>query len=150
MDAFRNSTRRLRRLVWLTLLAWSFALASGVVNACVLSLPGRTAEGSSPSVHSQATTHARSSEGIGAHGADDGETGSSTAGKDTYLKFCDDEASLAAKSTNSGADMAAALVDARVERCLAVPAAQTRSGSSLEPPRAQGPPLVIRFLRLTL
>ena len=150
MYAFRNSTRRQRRLVWLTLLMWLFALASGVVNACVLSIPERTAEGSSPPVHSEAATHARPSEGVGAHGADDRETGSGSSGKVTCLKFCDDESSAITKSASSGADMVVALVDARIERRLAVPAAQTDSGSSLEPPRAQGPTLVIRFLRLTL
>jgi hypothetical protein len=46
--------------------------------------------------------------------------------------------------------MVAALIDTGVQRRLAVPAVQLDSGASLEPPRAQGPPLVIRFLRLTL
>ena len=66
------------------------------------------------------------------------------------LKFCADESSALAKSKSYGADMVAALVDLRVERRLAVPAVKTHSGLLPEPPRAQGPPLVIRFLRLTL
>ena len=147
MHAFRNSTGRLRRVVWLTLLTWSFALASGVVNACVLSLPERTAEGSTPALHIEAATHAGPSEGIGEHGADDH---GGTSGKDTCLKFCDDESSALAKSKSYGADMVAALVDLRVERRLAVPAVKVDSSLLPEPPRAQGPPLVIRFLRLTL
>lgn len=137
----------MRRFVWLTLLTWSFALASGVVNACVLSLPERTAEGSNPALHSEAATHAGPSEGIGGHGADD-HGGASD--KDTCLKFCDDESSALAKSTSYGADMAAALVDLRVHQRLAVPAVTVDSSLSLEPPRDPGPPLVIRFLRLTL
>lgn len=147
MNAFRSSKRRLCHAVWLTLLAWSFALASGVVNACVLSLPERTAEGSTPALHSEAATHAGSSEGIGGHAADD--HGGSW-GKDTCLKFCDDESSALAKSATYGADVLAALVDLRVERRLAVPAVKLDSGLLPESPRAQGPPLVIRFLRLTL
>lgn len=147
MHAFRNSTRRLQRLVRLTLLMWFFALASGVVNACVLNLPGRAAEESAPSLHTEAATHAGSAEGIGGHGA--GDHGG-TSGKDTCLKFCDDESSALAKSTTYGADMAAALVDLRVERRLAVPVVHADSSWVLEPPHAQGPPLVIRFLRLTL
>ena len=143
MHAFRSSTRRLQRFVWLTLLTWSFALASGVVNACVLSLPERTAEGSNPALHSEAGL----SEGSGGHGADDH---GGISGKDTCLKFCDDESSALAKSTTYGADVVTALVDVRVERRLAVPAAKVDSSLLPEPPRAQGPPLVIRFLRLTL
>ncbi len=73
-----------------------------------------------------------------------------SSGKNTCLKFCDDESSALAKSTNCGADVLAALVDLRVERRLAVPAVKLASGLLPEPPRAQGPPLVIRFLRLTL
>jgi len=160
MHAFRNSKQRLQRLVWLTLLTWSFALASGVVNACVLSLPGRMAEGASPTAHGEAATPARSSEGIGKHGPEDRraatdglhphEQDPGNSGKDTCLKFCDDESSVLAKSTPSSADTVTALVDGRVDRHLAVARLQADSGPLPEPPRAQGPPLVIRFLRLTL
>ena len=146
MHAFRNSTRRRRRFVWLTLLTWSFALISGVVNACVLSLPEARA--------------ARASEAFGPLGSDAHEAGPSslqqhaqapgTAGKNTCLKFCDDESSALAKSTSSGADMLAAAVDSHVQRRLAVPAGHAACGPWPQPPRAQGPPLVIRFLRLTL
>ena len=137
----------MRRFAWLTLLTWSFALASGVVNACVLNLPDRSVDGSTLSLHNETATHAASSQGIGGHGADDHE---GTSGKDTCLKFCDDESSTLAKSTSYGADMAAALVDLRVQQRLAVPAVTVDSSLSPEPPHAQGPPLVIRFLRLTL
>jgi hypothetical protein len=147
VNAFRNSKRRLRHAVWLTLLTWSFALASGVVNACVLSLPERAAEGSTPALHIEAGAHTGSSAGIGGH-ADDDHGGSS--GKETCLKFCDDESSALAKSTTYGADLLAALVDVRVERHLAVPAVMVHASPLPEPPHAQGPPLVIRFLRLTL
>lgn len=160
MHAFRSSARQRRRFVWLTLLAWSFALISGVVNACVLNLPEGRAAGSSLARHGEAVTHARALEafgphGSGAHEADPGglhqhgqEPG--TSGKNTCLKFCDDESSARAKSTSSGADMVAAAVDSRVERRLALPAPRLSAGALPTPPRAQGPPLVIRFLRLTL
>ena len=137
----------MRRFVWLTLLTWSFALASGVVNACVLNVPDRSAEGSTQSLHNQSATHAASSQGFGGHGADDH---GGTSGKDTCLKFCDDESSALTKSTSYGADMAVALVDLRVHQRLVVPAVTVDSSFSPEPPHAQGPPLVIRFLRLTL
>ena len=147
MNAFRDSKRRLRHAVWLTLLTWSFALASGVVNACVLSLPERATEGSTPALHSAEAMHAGSLEGIGAHAADDH---GGTSGKDTCRKFCDDGSSALGKSKTYGADVLAALIDSRAERHLAVPAVKLNSGLLPGPPRAQGPPLVIRFLRLTL
>jgi hypothetical protein len=160
MHAFRNSTQRLRRLVWLTLWAWSFALLSGVVNACVLNLAERAMERSSPSSRLETATHARLADSIEArgptgHDADSGslhrqerEHGSS--GQDSCLKFCDDESSALAKSSAAGVDIGATLVDARLGRHLAVAATQADAGSMPEPPRAHGPPLVIRFLRLTL
>lgn len=59
----------MHRLVGSTLLAWSLAMASGVVNACVLSLPERTAEGSTAALHDDAATHAVPAAGVGGHGA---------------------------------------------------------------------------------
>lgn len=159
MHAFRNSTRRLQRLVWLTLLAWSFALVSGVVNACVLSLPGRAGETPSPPALGVAASLARHSEQLGTHGPEDHAIGSSThaheqergsPAKDSCLKFCGEEASALVKNMAPAADMVAALVDSGTRRRLAVPAVQVDFSAALEQARAQGPPLVIRFLRLTL
>lgn len=160
MHAFRSSTRRLRQFVWLTLLAWSFALASGVVNACLLTPPGPISDGSHPPAHGEAATQARPHDGArGLHGAASDEADAigvaqhehqqGTSGKDTCLKFCDDESSAVVKSASLGVDLIVALVDPGVRR-IAVPVANIDSGWLLEQPRAQGPPLVIRFLRLTL
>lgn len=142
------------------LLVWSFALASGVVNACLLTLPGPTTDGFPPPVHGEAATHASPHEvAMGLHGAAGDEADAvdlahhehqqGGSGKDTCLKFCDDESSAVVKSTSSGVDMVAALVDPGMRR-IVVPLANIDSGWLLEQPRAQGPPLVIRFLRLTL
>jgi hypothetical protein len=160
MHAFRNSTQRLRRLVWLTLWAWSFALLSGVVNACVLNLPERAMEGSSPSSRLEAVTHTRLADSVEARGptGQDANAGSphrqeqehGSSSQDSCLKFCDDESSALAKSSAAGVDIGATLIDARLGRHLAVAATQADAGSMPEPPRAHGPPLVIRFLRLTL
>jgi hypothetical protein len=160
MRAFRSSSRRLRQFVWLTLLAWSFALASGVVNACLLTVPGPVTDGSPPPVHGEAATHAKPhDEAKGRRGAASDEAGvadlgryehqQSSSGKDTCLKFCDDESSAVAKSTSLGVDLVMALVEPGVRR-IAVPVGNIGAGRLLEQPRAQGPPLVIRFLRLTL
>lgn len=160
MHAFRSSSRRLRQFVWLTLLAWSFALASGVVNACLLSLPGPITDGSPPPVHGEASTHAGPDDkAMGLHSAAGGEAGvanlvqyehqQGSSGKDTCLKFCDDESSAVVKSTSLGVDLVVGLVEPGVRR-IAAPLATIDSGWLPEQPRAQGPPLVIRFLRLTL
>jgi len=160
MHAFRSSSRRLRQFVWLTLLAWSFALASGVVNACLLTLPGPITDGTPPPVHGEAATHARPDDKAkGLHSAAGGEAGvanlvqyehqQGSSGKDTCLKFCDDESSAVVKSTSLGVDLVVALVEPGVPR-IAAPLATIGSGWLPEQPRAQGPPLVIRFLRLTL
>jgi len=53
------------------------------------------------------------------------------------------------KSTTLGVDLVVALVQPGV-RHIAVPVANLGAGWLLEQPRTQGPPLVIRFLRLTL
>lgn len=157
MNAFRYPRRRLQRLVWLTLLSWSFALASGVVNACVLNLPGRTADGPGLLARTAVATHGSSTQGIGTHGAEEHAPASHAveqtrgkSGETTCLKFCADESSAVAKSAATGVDMAPALVDSRVERRMAVLPEQVESGFAPERSHAQGPPLVIRFLRLTL
>jgi hypothetical protein len=162
MHAFRSSSRRLRQLVWLTLLAWSFALASGVVNACLLIVAGPIIDGSPPPVHGEAATQGRPDDvAVGLHSAAGGEAGvanlvqyehqQGSSGKDTCLKFCDDESSAVVKSTSLGVDlaMAMALVESGVRR-MAAPVENIGADWLPEQPRAQGPPLVIRFLRLTL
>jgi hypothetical protein len=160
MHAFRSSSRRLRQFVWLTLLAWSFALASGVVNACLLTVPGPITDGSTPPVHGEGATQGRpDDEAMGLHSAAGGEAGvanlvqyehqQGSSGKDTCLKFCDDESSAVVKSTSLGVDLVMALVEPGVRR-IAVPVENIGAGWLPEQPRAQGPPLVIRFLRLTL
>ena len=160
MHAFRSSSRRLRQFVWLTLLAWSFALASSVVNACLLTVPGPITDGSPPPVRGEAATQGRPDDvAMGLHSAAGGEVGvadlvqyehqQGSSGKDTCLKFCDDESSAVVKSTSLGVDLVIALVEPGVRR-IAVPVDNIGAGCLPEQPRAQGPPLVIRFLRLTL
>jgi len=140
MHAFRLSTRRTRQLVSLTLLAWVFALAAGVVNACVLNLSGQAAPDS-----------------VAHHGADRHEQGLAAphehhqdTGKDACLKFCDDESSALSKTKAYGADIPVALIEMGESRGATVPIKRIGNGLSLQRPAAQGPPLVIRFLRLTL
>lgn len=161
MRAFRVPIRQMRQLVWLTLLAWLFALAAGVANACVLGLSGPVLPSAEAAVQGRAAHH----------GADDYAQDSATPheqelaqeqeqelqqdqeqdpGKTTCLKFCDDESTALSKSKTYGAEPLMALVELRDSRGMAVPVKRIGRGVSLQRPVAPGPPLAIRFLRLTL
>ena len=147
MFAFRLPLRRIRQLVGLTLSVWLFALAAGVANACVLSLPGPVVPGSAQTNLRDAAHH-----GLDVHAQRavvplDREQDS---GKDTCLKFCDDESSALSKARTYGADVPVALVELGELRGTVAPAEFLGGSLSLQRPLAQGPPLVIRFLRLTL
>jgi hypothetical protein len=149
--------RQLRRTACVTLVAWLFALLSGAVNACLIQpsatdlarsnvplvgpLVGEVA-GPGQSTRQIEPTQRHADKEHGGPVDDLGEAG--------CLKFCADESSALSKSKSYGADMVAALVDLHVAGRLAVPVVKTDSSLLPEPPRAQGPPLVIRILRLTL
>jgi len=149
--------RQWRRTAYVTLFAWLFALLSGAVNACLIQ-PSATdlARSNVPLVDpfvgevggpGQSTRQTQPTQ----HHADDEHGGPvDDLGEAGCLKFYTDESSALAKSKSYGADMVAALVDLHVAGRLAVPVVKTDSSLRQEPPRAQGPPLVIRFLRLTL
>jgi hypothetical protein len=159
MPTFHFDRRRLRRTAWATLAVWLFALMAGVVNACVLT-PSGSAEravwqvsrvdmamhdahagtrpdGKDGSRHDQGESVAHQG-----HGQD--------SGKVSCLKFCDDESSAIAKVKLPVIDLGSSLLIV-VELWNTI-AATSRVGvrQSLERPGSHGPPLVIRFLRLTL
>jgi hypothetical protein len=154
MHALRLHRRRLRRAVWLTTAAWCFALLSGVVNACLLTPAGasRIEAALHEVVHtatpSQLGDHHAVPSGHGEHGTlTDAEHGTGT---QSCLKFCDDGSTALSKTT-------AAAVDPGVPIGVAVAAwnpalAHIRAASRpwWGGSAATGPPLVIRFLRLTL
>jgi hypothetical protein len=150
MLAFRTRSRCLRNTVWVTLLGWLFALATGVVNACVLSISSAATLGLFAESHvahsSQAFTdtvhHDRGSVAHHKHGQN--------SANDSCLKFCDDESSALSKKSTSAMDPGVALVAALELPYAVVPIINVGTGLSLQRPTAQGPPLVIRLLRLTL
>lgn len=73
------------------------------------------------------------------------------AGKAGCLKFCDDESSTFAKSKTAQTDLLGPVVVASVEWRSTVPkATATMWRSAGRPAPSQGPPLVIRFMRLTI
>ncbi len=151
--------RRLRRTVWAMLLFWLFATVAGVVNACMLT-PTGPAERSV--VRAGITTlDLQADAGTGAHTDADpgghheqvasvpshGHDGSS--GKVSCLKFCDDESSALTKG-KLPADLGVSLLTVLVPWNSAAAIGSVASQKSLERPDSQGPPLVIRFPRLTL
>jgi hypothetical protein len=155
MSAFHFDRRQLRRTARVTLVVWLFALAAGVVNACVLAPAGAAERRVAPVSHVDIAAH-----GVLAGAALDGvhvQGGSvlphghgHDAGRANCLKFCDDESSAIAKVKLPVVDPGAGMVT--------VVEAWNPTGAiggpgflrAPEPPGSKGPPLVIRFLRLTL
>ena len=120
---------RLRRTAWVMLFAWVFALLAGVVNACQLQTPDR---------HATGVTLGESA----GHTVDAAQAG--------CLKFCDDESSAAASGKTVQADLPGPVAVGASNWPLALhpgPSALMRADA---PAATQGPPLVIRLLRLTI
>ena len=148
MFAFRSRESFLRQTVWLTLLAWLFALTAGVVNACMLS-------GSSVATRTSVAQLDHSSNGfVDAEHRDPGLVAhpdhEQNHANDSCLKFCDDESSALLKGSTPALDPGVAFLAALPWHVAVVPIANVATGLSLQRPIAQGPPLVIRLLRLTL
>lgn len=156
MSAFHFDRRQLRRTAWATLVVWVLAMAAGVVNACALGPSGpveRTtqqvgivvldAHVGAPSF-SAIESHHEQSQTVGHH-----EHGQDS-GKGSCLKFCGDESSAIAKVKMPVVDLSATLLTAAVPWSAVVALGGAGFQQSLERPGSQGPPLVIRFLRLTV
>lgn len=146
--------RHLRRSVWVMLLAWLLTLSAGVVNACQIQPHGLRAPAA------VAPRHDASAERGGYHTRtlpDDGLSqhhGSTTqAAKAGCLKFCDDESSTLANGKTAHAELPGLFMVAHIAWRSAAPSAAIATIAtwrSAERPAPHGPPLVIRFLRLTI
>ena len=160
MYGFRTSARRLRHIVWLTLLAWLLALSASVVNACVLGLPDATASGMESGDRREPAWHGSSAslpkpDALGelhehattAHGQDD--HGQDT-GKDPCRKFCSDESSGLPKAKSCDSDLTVVFGADAAWHFASASTMSVWSGVLRERPTSRGPPLVIRFLRLAL
>lgn len=126
------------------LVIWVFALAAGVVNACALTPAGLEERGG---MHADATvpaSHRDKGEQVGHHGHQ------RDSGKDSCLRFCDDESSAITKVKLPVVDLGLTLLTAAEPWSSVVAAIVADLAQSPERPASQGPPLVIRFLRLTL
>jgi len=161
VHAIRFHRRRLRHFVWVALFAWVFALVTGVANACIVEMPGSAPAGHEKHRHTHAAhenvEHQFSLPEPADHGSaehpdheDAGGPAQDDAGKAGCLKFCDDESSALSKNGSPGFDQLAAPVAVDGFEIQPVPIADAVGRLSLERPSAQGPPLVIRLLRLTL
>jgi hypothetical protein len=148
---FRAHSRRQRYTVWVMLLAWMLALTAAVINACALNIPGAARRGSLAESHA-----AHSSRAVVVTEHHDGwllthHKHEQSGVHDSCVKFCDDESSALSKAKASTAlDPGAAMVATVQPVRAVVPSASIGTGPARRQPTAQGPPLVIRFLRLTL
>lgn len=139
MHANRLHPRRQRRFTWVALVAWVFAVAVASANACLAAVPASPAAGHAQHDHSHES-----------HPYESHSHQSPDAGKAGCLKFCDDESSALSKKGASGPDL---LAPCTLLEGLEIPPRQQTPGAdrlSRARPRSQGPPLVIRLLRLTL
>jgi hypothetical protein len=150
MFAFRVQSRRLRPFIWAVLFAWLFALTTGVVNACALDLLSEPARGlaiKSQTAHTKHTgAHTEHHQADGPVSQHEYERNSSN---DGCLKFCDAESSALSKDNTTAQQQVVLLVAATQWPVAVVPTSSVGAGLPARP-SAQGPPLVIRFLRLTL
>lgn len=124
----------LRRTACVALLAWVFALFSGVVNACLIQ-PVAPVDRQAEHTHRHVVDE---SSGLGTAG-----------GKAACLRFCADESSAQAKSETQ-ADLPGPLLLASVRWPLATPVAAVAPWHPVERPASVGPPLFLRLLRLTI
>lgn len=143
MSTFFLNPRRLRHTAGVTLAVWLLALAAAVANACALGPAGQERAVLQAEVTSHEQPHAGDERGgQHQHGPDSGPA--------SCLKFCDDESSAVVKVKLPAADLGSGLT------LVAHPwqpfAASGSVGWRLpsRQPGSQGPPLVIRFLRLAL
>jgi hypothetical protein len=156
MHTLRFHRRRLRHIVWVSLAAWLFALTAGVVNACMLTPQDSVGHGVSGAPPHQSAAHAEDAGGTGVagHGDHGGPVSNPgpqpDAGKDGCLKFCDDESSALSKSAATTLDPGVPLLAAIEAWSPIVSTVSLGTRLPLGRPGAQGPPLVIRFLRLIL
>ncbi len=156
MPTLHFTRRKMRRTAGVTLFAWVFALLSGVVNACQIQPYGPGQHSSDVSVagapfagDSRPGAPRRIELAHHAAGAEhDGPV--NDAGEAGCLKFCADESSTVAKGKTAQPDLPGPVAGVSGLWRSATFFAIAAPGASAERPASQGPPLVIRFLRMTI
>ncbi len=155
MLTFDPQRRHLRRTAVLTLLAWVLALLAGVVNACQLqpyapgALPPASASKSDSAAHTVHVGQPAHSEHAD-HEALAGYERQPDTGNAGCLKFCDEGSTSVTPAKTAPADLLDMPAVASIDWAAAAPDAVRARWSQGERPVCQGPPLFIRFLRLTI
>lgn len=150
---FRTSSTTLRRLCGLVLLAWLFGVLSGTVNACMLADQAQEA----PATHHHhdelpaAHEHAHAPSTMHAHADEQAQTAHHQADEHVLChKFCKDQSlTLPHHKGLDEQDFSPTLIALSGPLLPPTPALPP-STRWMDGPQAQGPPLVIRLLRLTL
>jgi hypothetical protein len=156
MHALSFHRRRLHRIVWLVLAGWVFALASSVAHACLSAPPPGQRGGLERPLSAGVAAHEvhepdverRASEAL-----DSSITQASHEGypaSDSCLKFCDDEATALSKSLSASTELPASSTATLVHWPPLIRSGLAAVRWSGWQTAVQDPPLVIRFLRLTL
>lgn len=155
MVTLRFDRHRLRHAVWLTLVAWLFALTAGVVNACMLTPQGGAGSdidaASFPRtvVHAEQASPASEVAGFEHEGQLAPHGQGQDPGKGSCLKFCDDGSTALSNDRASAPDPGVPPLAAIAPWSPFVEKAGLGARLSLRQPGARGPSLVIRYLRLT-
>jgi hypothetical protein len=134
MSPAHFTRHQFRRNACVALLAWVFALFSGVANACLIQpvAPGGRQAGHA---HHEA--------------ADESGGPEKESAKAGCLKFCADETSALARSRALHADLPGSIFVAIVHWPLATPVAVVAPWPLVERPASVGPPRFLSLLRLT-
>ena len=135
MSPVHFTRQQLRRTACVALLAWVFALFSGVANACLIQPVAPVDR------HLEHAHH---------HAADETGGPDNDGGKAGCLKFCTDESSALTKTKTSHADLPGPTLLASVDWQSATPVAAVVPWRPVERPASVGPPLFLRLLRLTI
>lgn len=147
--------RQLRHIAYMTLFAWTLALLSGVLNACLVQ-PDRHGELGSLASHAGSAAAGvtlpatRQLQQVYQQSEDEGDELGTDSAKAGCLKICADESSAVTKSNAPEVDVVGPLFAANVPWRLAEPVADANHWPLAERPASIGPPLFIRFLRLTI
>lgn len=142
---FRTSTHTLRRLCGLVLLAWLLGVLSGTVNACLLAEQGQDTPSAPQHHHEPGHEHADEGAPAADHRADHQA--------DEHVlchKFCKDQSLTLPQHKGLGEqDFSPTLIALSGPVLPAAPSIPP-TARWMDGPQAQGPPLVIRLLRLAL
>jgi hypothetical protein len=139
------------------LVAWVFALVSGVANACLTPAaePGAAdfflAVGAQIAECDSGVAPCEHDAGPAQHHVDSGRVEPvQHGGKAVCLKFCADESSALAKSKATQGDLPGPVLLAGAQWSPAVQVAAAAQWQAIERPASVGPPLFLRLLRLTI